>query len=45
MFNVIDKYKNDYVIIYCKTRAKAEKINKKLIENNYRSGVYHAGLE
>ena len=41
---ILDKYKNDYSIIYCKTRDRAETVCKTLQENNYNADVYHAGL-
>jgi len=44
LFDIIDNYKQDYSIIYCKTRDKAEEISEFLIENNYNAGCYHAGL-
>lgn len=41
---ILDKYKNDYSIIYCKTRDRAETVCNTLQENNYNADVYHAGL-
>ena len=41
---ILDKYKNDYSIIYCKTRDRAETVCKTLQENNYNADVYHAGV-
>jgi ATP-dependent DNA helicase RecQ len=40
----LDKYKNDFVIIYCKTRDKTEELCDYLKEYNYNVGQYHAGL-
>lgn len=41
---LIEKYKNDYIIIYCKTREETEKVAE--IINNYgiECYAYHAGL-
>lgn len=43
---LLDKYKNEYIIIYCKTRLQTEEISKKI--NNLKIGInslpYHAGL-
>lgn len=44
IFPILNEYKNDFSIVYCKTRIKAEKIAKLLKDNGYNAGVYHAGL-
>lgn len=44
MWPILDKYKNDFSIIYCKTRDRSESVCKTLQENNYNADVYHAGL-
>ena len=44
IFPILDKHKDDFSIIYCKTRDKAEGIAEILKSNNYNAGVYHAGL-
>ena len=44
IFNILDKYKDDFTIIYCKTRKKVEEINEILKTNKYNSNIYHAGL-
>lgn len=35
----------DIGIIYCNTRGDTERIHKKLLENNIKAGLYHAGLK
>ena len=44
IFLILNKHKNDFSIIYCKTRDKAETICEILKTNDYNAGVYHAGL-
>jgi ATP-dependent DNA helicase RecQ len=44
MLPILDKYKNDFTIIYCKTRDKTEEIAEFLKENKYLAEVYHAGF-
>lgn len=44
IFEILDKYKDDFTIIYCKTRKKVEEINKILITYKYNSSIYHAGM-
>jgi ATP-dependent DNA helicase RecQ len=44
IFPILDKYNNDFTIIYCKTRDKAEEVCELLKENDYNADVYHAGL-
>jgi len=44
LFEIINKYNNDFAIIYCKTRDKAEELSEFLKENLYNVDVYHAGL-
>jgi ATP-dependent DNA helicase RecQ len=41
---ILDNYKDDFSIIYCKTRDKAEEISEYLLENDYNADCYHAGL-
>ncbi len=41
---LLDKYRNDFTIIYCKTREKTDLICEYLKENNYNADIYHAGL-
>jgi superfamily II DNA helicase RecQ len=43
--NLLDKYKNEYVIIYCKTRIDTEKVAEKLTKFGYDCLPYHAGLK
>lgn len=45
IYNILDKYKNDSVIIYCNTRNDTEKIYNILIEDNYNADIYHAGFD
>lgn len=42
---ILDKYKNDYSIIYCRTRDKAEELAEYLKNKDYNADVYHAGLK
>lgn len=44
-FKLIDKYNNDFIIVYCKTRDKSTEICNILQENGYNADVYHAGLD
>jgi RecQ family ATP-dependent DNA helicase len=44
IFNILTKYNNDFSIIYCKTRDRAESVCKVLQENDFNADVYHAGL-
>lgn len=44
IFPILDKYTNDFSIIYCKTRDIAENICTILKDNDYNTDVYHAGL-
>jgi RecQ family ATP-dependent DNA helicase len=44
LYPILNKYKNDFAIIYCKTRDRAESVCLTLVENNYNADVYHAGL-
>ena len=44
MFPILNKYIEDFSIVYCKTREKAEEICEILKENEYNADVYHAGL-
>lgn len=43
LYQYLDKYKDDKVIIYCLTRKKVEEVFKKLI--NYKVCMYHGGME
>lgn len=45
IFTILDKYINDSVIIYCRTRKDTENIDKLLKENNYKSSLYHSKLK
>ena len=42
--DILNTYKEDLSIIYCKTRDKAEEISEYLIEHDYNADCYHAGL-
>lgn len=44
IFPILDKYTDDFSIVYCKTREIAENICTILKNNNYNTDVYHAGL-
>ena len=41
---ILEKYKNDFTIIYCKTRDKTDLISQYLKDNNYNADIYHAGM-
>ncbi len=45
LVNLLQKYKNDSVIIYCHSRKETEEIAENLKLNGYNAGAYHAGLE
>jgi Werner syndrome ATP-dependent helicase len=40
---LIEKYKNDYIIIYCKTRDETEKMAELITQNGIKCSAYHAG--
>ena len=42
--DILNKYKTDFSIIYCKTRDKAEEISEFLIDKDFKADCYHAGL-
>lgn len=44
IYSLLDKYKEDFTIIYCKTRTIAEDINSKLDSDGYNVGLYHGGM-
>ena len=44
IYHILDKYREDFTIIYCKTRTIAEDINSKLDSDGYNVSLYHAGL-
>ena len=44
LFEILNDYQNDFGIIYCKTRDKAEELSEFLKSNDYNVDVYHAGL-
>lgn len=44
IFYILDQHKEDFSIIYCKTRKTATNIYNILIKNKYNANVYHAGL-
>ena len=45
LVHLLQKYKNDSVIIYCYSRKETEEITENLKLNGFNAGVYHAGLE
>jgi len=45
IIHLIDKYRNKSIIIYVKTRDMTHKIQQILLENDYKSLIYHAGIE
>jgi Werner syndrome ATP-dependent helicase len=42
--DILLKYKNDYSIIYCKTKAEADNVAEKINAMGIKCGAYHAGL-
>ena len=44
LIELLDKYKDDFIIIYCKTRDKSNELNEFLLQHDYNSDCYHAGL-
>lgn len=44
LLTILDKYRDDSVIIYCFSRKETEKIAEKLIGNGFKACAYHAGL-
>jgi RecQ family ATP-dependent DNA helicase len=44
LYNLLNKYKNEYIIIYCKTRDDTEKLSDVINEWNIKSLPYHAGI-
>ena len=45
LVHLLQKYKNDSVIIYCFSRKETEEIAENLQLNGFNAGAYHAGLE
>lgn len=45
LVNLLQKYKNDSVIIYCFSRKETEEIAANLKINGFNAAAYHAGLE
>ena len=45
LLNILNKYKNETVIVYTLTRKMCEKIYQFLKEKNYNVGLYHGGLD
>lgn len=45
LVNLLDKYKNESVIIYCFSRKETEEIAENLRLNKFNARAYHAGLE
>ncbi|MFH1565147.1 MAG: DNA helicase RecQ [bacterium] len=45
LVNLLDKYKNESVIIYCFSRKETEEIAENLKLNKFNARAYHAGLE
>ena len=41
---LIERNKNNNIIIYCLTRVDTEKVSEILNKHDYQSGIYHAGL-
>lgn len=45
LVNLVNKYKNESVIIYCFSRKETEEIAENLKLNGFNAAAYHAGLE
>ena len=45
LVNLVAKYKNESVIIYCHSRKETEELAENLRLNSYNAMAYHAGLE
>ncbi len=45
LVNILDKYKNESVIIYCFSRKETEEIADNLRLNEFKARAYHAGLD
>ncbi len=45
LVNILQKYKNESVIIYCFSRKETEEIAENLKLNGFKARAYHAGLE
>lgn len=45
IYNIVKKYENDKIIIYCKTIKDTELIQKILLESNVKCAVYHASIK
>ena len=44
IFELLDSYKNEYIIIYCKTREETEKLADKINDYGIKCLPYHAGI-
>jgi len=44
IINLLNKYKNEYSIVYCKTRDETEKLSDDINKHNIKCFSYHAGL-
>lgn len=44
LFNLLNKYEDDYKILYCKTREETEKLSDIINTWGFKSCAYHAGL-
>ncbi|MFA6428784.1 MAG: DNA helicase RecQ [Candidatus Buchananbacteria bacterium] len=45
LLSLLEKYKNESVIIYCFSRKETEELAEKLRSNNFSAQAYHAGLK
>ncbi len=45
LINMLEKFKDESVIIYCFSRKKTEELATKLRTSGFNAGAYHAGLE
>lgn len=41
---LLNKYSNEYIIIYCKTREETDKLTEKIANLGIKCGSYHAGM-
>ncbi len=45
LFSLLEKHKNESIILYCFSRKDTEELSENLNKNNFRSLPYHAGLD
>jgi RecQ family ATP-dependent DNA helicase len=45
IIDLINEYKEDYIILYCLTRKETDNLSEQLTNNGIKSKAYHAGLD